>query len=542
MGAERRQRIEAIFDEALDRPSSQRDAFLDSACAGDPELRAEAEALLAAHERAEGILEADAIGAAASLIPDQFVHESIGPYRIVDELGRGGMGVVYLAEREAAGVVQRVAIKIIQRGSRSDELRKRFELEGRVLASLDHPNIARLIDAGLTEEGDPFFVMEHVDGLPIDEYCSLKDLSIEERLRLFCTVARAVHHAHQNLVVHRDLKPSNIWVTVDGDVKLLDFGIAKLLEPSAMGLSRPLTGTGVRVMTPDYASPEQVCAEPITVATDVYGLAVVLYELLTERLPIELAGRSPGSWARIVMREKPPPPSSAVGFEFRDRQHRLRGDLDNIALKALSKRPDQRYASPVELAEDIERHLDGQPVIAGEDALVQRSANFGPPNVRVFAAGVTVTAVLLVLSGYFINSTLQERQAGLELEQARFETARSAQLSDLLIGLFDSPTADEATLDTTIARSLLERGLAQAGRLEDQPDAKAQLLTAMGHVHRRLGEYEPAEALLLEAFEIRRGLGDADSRLAETARELVALYQTWDRPLEAASYRSIAGG
>lgn len=540
MGDQRRQRIEAIFDEALDRPASERSHFLASACTGDPELRAEVEALLAAHERAEGILEADAIGAAASIIPNGSVHESIGPYRIVDELGRGGMGVVYLAEREATDAEGRVAIKIIQRGSRSDELRKRFELEGRVLASLDHPNIARLIDAGLTEEGDPFFVMEYVDGCPIDEYCSGKDLSIEERLRLFCTVARAVHHAHQKLIVHRDLKPSNIWVTADGEVKLLDFGIAKLLAPSVMGLSRPLTGTGVRVMTPDYASPEQVCGEPITVASDVYGLGVVLYELLTERRPIDLSRRAPGSWAGIVMRQEPRPPSNAVGLAPENRRLRLQGDLDNITLKALSKRPEQRYASAAELAEDIERHLSGQPIIASADALSRRSAK--APNVRAFAASVTIAAVLLLLAGYFINSILQQRQGGRELDQARFETTRSAQLSDLLTGLFNNRTAEEATLDTSVARALLERASAQVERLEDQPATRAQLLTAMGRVHRQLGEYEPAESLLLEAFEIRRRLGVPGSGLPETARELVALYEAWGRTEEAAGFRSIAGG
>jgi serine/threonine protein kinase len=341
--------------------------------------------------------------------------EPVGPYRLLREIGRGGMGVVYLAVRD--DMPQRhVAVKLVHRGMAVGEILERFQRERSALAALSHPNIARLLDAGTTAAGEPYFVMEYVEGRPIDEYCDARRLTLGERLRLFRHVCAAVHHAHQNLVVHRDIKPRNILVTADGTPKLLDFGIAKLLNPALGALGDAPTETGLRVMTPEYASPEQVRGEPITTVSDVYSLGVVLFELLTGRRPYRLRTRVWKELERIICEEDPERPSTAIshvddgagssasagddasgsgetspgpassrtpeviGLARRERPVRLRraleGDLDNIVLKALRKEPQRRYLSADQFAEDIQRHLDGLPVAARPDTLGYRASKF----------------------------------------------------------------------------------------------------------------------------------------------------------------------
>ncbi len=337
----------------------------------------------------------------------------VGPYRLLRELGRGGMGVVYLAERVEGGFEQRVVIKLIKRGMDSDAILRRFLRERQILAGLEHVNVARLFDGGVTDDGQPYFAMEYVDGKPLTAYCDERGLAVEQRLRLFEDACRAVQHAHGKLVVHRDLKPSNMLVTSEGQLKLLDFGIAKLLveEDDATAL----TQAGTRLLTPDYAAPEQVRGEPVTTATDVYALGVVLYELLTGRLPYDGDRRGRTDVARAVCEVEPRPPSLAVASQPRLAK-RLRGDLDTIVLKALSKEPSRRYASAEALAEDVRRHLAGHPVQARRDTMAYVAAKFVRRHkVGVAAAAVVTLSLLLGLVG----TTWQAAVAARERDRAR---------------------------------------------------------------------------------------------------------------------------
>jgi serine/threonine-protein kinase len=390
----------------------------------------------------------------------------------------------------------------------------RFVGERQILASLSHPNIARLLDGGATDDGRPYLVMEHVEGRPIDRYCEERGLSIPERLRLFCVAGRAVQHAHRHLVIHRDLKPSNILVTEDGEVKLLDFGIAKLLDDAAGPAAPVMTRTGVRVMTPRFASPEQVRGEPVTTASDVYQLGLLLYELLTGRPPYRLAGLTPTSLERVVCEETPPPPSDAVAsVEPAGRAdaaalgRKLRGDLDTIVMTALRKEPDRRYASVEALVADVERHLKGQPVSARKDTLGYRTRKFVGRNRWAVAAAA---GFVLLLAAYGATATVQARRVAAERDRAEA-------VKDFLVGVFTVADPEEGLGDTITARTLLARG---ADRLEtelaDRPALRAEMLEVIGEVHANLGLYNPAIPLLERAVELGRdAYGPDDPRLAD---------------------------
>ena len=351
MNVDRMRRVEAVLDAALTRDPTDWPALLDERCSGDPDLRREVEALLGRLDTAERFLESPPGAVAAAIVAE--ARESggwsgagalegrrIGAWRVVRELGRGGMSRVFLAERADGQFEQRVALKLLRPGLDSELDRERFRTERQILATLSHPGIARLLDGGMTEEGVPYLVMEHVDGVPLDRYCAEHDLPLAERLRLFRTVADATHYAHRNLVVHRDLKPSNILVAADGAVKLLDFGIAKLLQPGPE--SAAATRTGHRWMTPQYAAPEQVRGDAVGTLTDVYQLGVVLYELLAGRLPFADRTGSLFELERAILEEEPPPPSAVAARESPARGRVLRGDLDAIVMKAMQKEPDRR--------------------------------------------------------------------------------------------------------------------------------------------------------------------------------------------------------
>lgn len=359
--------------------------------------------------------------------------ERVAGYKISRILGQGGMGVVYLAKREDSGFAPVVALKVIKRGMDTEDIVRRFETERKVLSGLNHPNIARLIDGGTTEEGLPFFALEYIEGVPLDKYCDSNRLSTRDRLVLFQKICAAVHYAHQNLIVHRDLKPGNILVSTQGEPKLLDFGIAKLLNPSLFEISE-VTGPGMRLMTPEYASPEQVRGDPITTASDVYSLGVMLYELLTGRRPYKFKTRLQHEIVRIVCEEEPAKPSTVVSFddakpsepqppsdahsskhmaEMReggvDRlRKRLRGDIDDIVLKSLDKSPQRRYSSAEQLAEDLSRHLEGQPVVARPPSLTYKFEKFVRRNRGSVAAAC---AVLVALAGGVVGTTYQWQQA-----------------------------------------------------------------------------------------------------------------------------------
>ena len=349
MEAERWERLESVFLQASELAPDERSAYLDRECGDDEELRTRIEAMLAADGESVGGAIAAVHASVDHVLNERtraLVDRSIGAYRLVREIGRGGMGVVYLGEAEDGS---QAAVKILLSAVFSEQVRRRFDIERAVLADLEHPNIAGLLDGGETEEGLPYVVMEYVDGVPVTAYCERERLNLRRRLWLFLRICEAVAHAHSKLVVHRDIKPGNILVTRSGDPKLLDFGIAKLL---AEGADSP-TRTGIRVLTPGYASPEQVRGETVGVASDIYSLGVLLYTLLTDRPPLEFPKKSPLEVARIVCNTEPEPPSVASG------NRSLEGRLDRVVLKALSKEPSARYPSVDRLARELQAHLDG---------------------------------------------------------------------------------------------------------------------------------------------------------------------------------------
>ncbi len=408
------QQIDQLLEAALELPADERAAFLENSCNGDATLRREVEQLLAADESVEDFLESAPAEAMAEVLDaklsQSLAGSRVGPYQIIRELGRGGMGIVCLAERTDQQYRQQVAIKLLWPGVNQAEIIRRFRRERQILANLHHPNIAQLYDGGTTEDGRPYFVMEHVTGQPITQYCRARLLSIAERLTLFQQVCSAVQYAHQNLVIHRDLKPGNILVTEDGAVKLLDFGIAKLLDAERHGLTAQTT-TGALLMTPEYASPEQMRGQPVNTASDVYSLGVVLYQLLTGQSPYEFKDRSLPELIRVVCDEEPIPPSRRAGST--DLRGNLRGDLDGILLTALQKEPERRYQSVQQFHDDIRRHLEGQPVQAQTITLRYRAGKFVRRNKLLVAA--TAAVALALLAGTIV-ATWQARRA---TEQAR---------------------------------------------------------------------------------------------------------------------------
>ena len=395
------EQVKQVFDQVSEMPPIERAAFLDRECASEPQLRAEIEALLAAETEAGDFLATPLLSAATlKLQSNSQPGRVIGRYRLLEEIVHGGMATVYLAERVDGEYRQQVALKLVWSSAHSEEIRRRFKQERQILASLDHPNIARLLDGGAAEDGSPFLVMEYIAGQSITCYCQERNLPIVERLRLFQTVCAAVAYAHRNLIVHRDIKPGNILVTETGTVKLLDFGIAKLLAP---GLAEQQTITGFLPMTPEYASPEQLREETLTTATDVYSLGVLLYELLTGSHPHDLKERPTHDLIRIVCEADPPPPSSRI--------KQLRGDLDNIVLQALRKEPGQRYQTVEQFREDVERFLAGEPILARASTLHYRAGKYLRRN-KTAVVGATI--VLLLLLGMLANEMRRARRAEAE--------------------------------------------------------------------------------------------------------------------------------
>jgi len=415
-------KVKEIFSAALELKPDERVSFLNTACAADENLRSEVLGLLSAHDSSGDFIQHPAVVDVGFLVSDTnhsaaAAGQHIGTYEIIRELGRGGMGAVYLASRADEAFDKQVALKLIKRGMDSDAIIKRFVMERQILANLDHPNIARMIDGGTTEDGLPYFVLEYIEGTTITRYCDEHKLNTLERLKLFLQVCAAVQFAHQNLIVHRDLKPSNIIVTKDGTPKLLDFGIAKLLSVDSALVETETIG---RLFTPEYASPEQLRGLPITTTSDVYALGVVLYELLSGHRPFSLASRSAEEIARMITTSEPLKPSVVItrheAMPHADDGHhsltpegisrtregnvdklrrRLVGDLDNILLKALRKEPERRYASVQDLSADLQRHLTGLPVLAREDTFAYRAGKFIQRNKASVAAAAVVAITLI---------------------------------------------------------------------------------------------------------------------------------------------------
>jgi len=515
--SDRWEALKDLFDAALEEPRAARASFLDEACP-DATLRTEVHSLLDAH-RGEGPVDR-ALDELRSLHrPEErsgLRGRRIGPYELVDELGRGGMSRVFLARRVDGQFEQEVAVKLLATDVPTPEMRERFVAERQILARLDHPNIAHLLDGGVSEADQPYFVLEVVEGKPIDEYCETHGLSLRKRLRLVLEVCDAVQYAHQSLVVHRDLKPSNILVTGDGQVKLLDFGIAKLLDPDTILPGKgPRTRTGLLPMTPNYASPEQVRGESLTTVSDVYQLGVVLYELLAGRRPYRVEGRTPSDVERIICKEQPTRPSTAAshpadagreeGAGVR-RRTALRGDLDAIVMKALRKEPNRRYDAVEQLAEDLRRALDGRPVSAHPDSWTYRSRKF----IDRHQWGVAVTAVLLILlSGYGATVTWYSQRTQAALDRAQAEAQKAQETTEFLVSLFEraDPYGPEAPSynDTLTTNTLLNRGVERArSELSGQPEIQATMLRTLGRLYRQRGNYEKAEPLLEEALSVQR--------------------------------------
>lgn len=483
----------------------------------DPELAAELEGLLSEHDRSIPIRIEAALGPDADGTLGCADHSGrrIGPYRLVRILGRGGMGQVYLAERIDGQFEHQVALKLMNRSIPDSESRNRFLAERQILARLDHPNIARLLDGGVAEDGSPYLVMERVRGLPITEYCDQHALGIRERLDLFIQVCLAVEAAHNRLVVHRDLKPSNILVDADGRVRLLDFGIAKLLDPQYGDLT-PQTRTGMYLLTPEYASPEQVSGATLTTASDVYSLGLLLYVLLTGVSAQPVDDPSPVGIHRAVCERRPLTPSQAVLADgpptpperslVRGRlsptrlARRLEGDLDTIVEMSIRKEPERRYRSAVEIADDIKRHLARRPVNARPDTLGYRASRFVSRHRAAVLAGATV---LLSLSGSLTAALYGLNQARAAERRAAAEAASSRRLADFMVGLFSSADPTTAQSQVITARSLLDRGAERIEHeLANRTGPTNDITVAIGQAYYQLGEYEQSIRILTNALEL----------------------------------------
>ncbi|NBB86751.1 MAG: tetratricopeptide repeat protein [Bacteroidetes bacterium] len=521
-------RIEALLDAAWDLNPDERAQFLDEQCADEPIIRKEVDALLKAEAEAPEFLEGDAASFAGPAYAEGFSADEpehkdrqIGPYRLIEEIGRGGTSRIFRAERVTGAFEQEVAVKLLRIGLDTAEARQRFRLEQQVLATLQHPNIARLVDGGLTADDVPYLVMEHADGRSITDYCAAHQSSVDERLAFIATIGEALQYAHRNLVVHRDLKPSNILVTDEGQVKLLDFGIAKLLDADAAGFTVPSTRTGIRPMTPAYASPEQIRGQPISAATDVYQLGVLAYELLTGHRPYEGGERNPFEVELAVINESPVRPSTAAqqatpegasgddafhppsvdavpGITTETLAQTLCGDLDAILMKAIDKDPERRYASAEAFVGDLDRHRQGRPVEARSLTTRYRIRKF----VRRHHAGVLTAAIVGVLIVAFVGMLIhQQAQTAQQRNRAQAEAATAEQVSAFMVDLFEASNPMAETDDLT-ARELLQRGEQRIGELNDQPVVRAQMLDAMGRAHIGLGNYSTADSLLRHALSL----------------------------------------
>jgi serine/threonine-protein kinase len=520
--ADRFRRADAVFDAALDLPEHEQIAFIERTCGADSETRAEVLRLMEAYWRSGAFLESPAVEIGAPLLADAHASdgvapERIGAFRIVREIGHGGMGDVFLAERADGQFEQRVAIKLIRRGAVG--LVPRFLDERRILALLEHPGIARLLDGGITSDGLPYFVMEVVEGEPIDRYCEAGALPLERRLELFEAVCDVVSFAHHHLVIHRDLKPSNILVTADGQVKLLDFGIAKMLGAQDAGVDS--TRPELKVMTPEFAAPEQVRGAAVSTATDVYALGVVLYLLLTGERPYDVRGRSPAEIEHMVCTVEPARPSSRARAGWR---RRLRGDLDLIVMTALQKEEGRRYQSPSALAQDIRRFRERQPIIARPDSARYRMKKF----VGRHRVGVAVASLLvLALAGAASRERVLRNRAEVESLKAR-------EVEDFLVRVFDvaDPFArKQADGGTVTARQLLDRGASRIdSTLVDQPEVQAELRSVLGRVYANLGLFDQATPLLERALAQRRSVyGPLHASVASDMDQLGAVLMRQDR-------------
>ncbi|MGH7540622.1 MAG: protein kinase domain-containing protein [Gemmatimonadota bacterium] len=524
-----------VFRQALDRPPETWDAFLDRMCEGDNALRTRVRSLLEASRESEAYFASagELLGRVWSGVEGDrnagaLEGRRLGPYLLERRIARGGMGSVYVARRDDGRYEQKAAVKLLRRGLDTEDLVRRFEAERRILAGLDHPHIARLLDAGETPTGRPYLVMELVEGERITAYCDARRLPVDARLDLFVAVGRAVGHAHRHLVVHRDLKPGNILVTAAGEPKLLDFGIAKLLDAEGEPEAATRTRTGLRLLTPRCASPEQVNGKPVTTASDVYQLGLLLYELTCGAVPFDgLDGRE---LDRAIVEVDPPALSKAVtaaaaadrATERARLTRELSGDLERIVSKALRKEPEKRYPSVEQLVREVERYRAGLPVLATPAGWSYRAGKFVRRNRWAVSAA---TVLLAFIAAYAVTVTIQSRRLAAERDRATTEATKARSTTDFLIALFEVSDPNRSDGDPVTARALLDASLERLEvELEDEPVVRATLLGTIGRVYTALGEYARALPVLRQSVALLRANPGADpAQLANSLRWLAVL-------------------
>jgi serine/threonine protein kinase len=525
------QKVKSIFAAALEQNAEDRAAFVREKCGGDLDLLAEIETLLAAHEEPENLIEANAfsLGDASASNTENYYGREFGHYKILGEIGQGGMGAVFLAERVDGEFSQQVALKIVRQTIVSQELERHFRRERQILASLNHPHIARLLDGGVSQAGEPYLVMEFVEGENLLEFAA--PLSLTEKLKLFLKICGAVEFAHRNLVVHRDIKPSNILVNKTGEPKLLDFGLAKIEDES---FSADATQTAFRALTPAYASPEQLRGSRVSTASDIYSLGVVLYELLSGEKPFHFENKSLEEILQTITNEEPVPPSAITNYELRitnskskdsdsnqkskiKNQKSLKGDLDNIVLTALRKEPERRYKSVAAFADDIEKYLSGLPIAARPNTFSYRAAKFYGRN-KIAAAAAALILLTAIVGG--IISFVQFRRA--QIEKAKAEEV-NAFLQKMML---TANPADNKGYSATI-NDMLEQA---ARRLDNddfskQPEVKAELQKIIGRIYLGQGQHELGEKYLREALKTEIEIyGEAHPKVLKTKLALGEIY------------------
>lgn len=524
MDSKRWEQIQVLFHDTADLSQPEQQAFLEKACGGDQGLMADVLALLAEDARGASLLDRGLSHVAHHMldeaVPPGLAFKEFGPYRIREVLGEGGMGVVYLAERSDLGSL--VAIKVLRDAWLSPARRERFASEQRTLAQLNHPSIARLYDADTLGDGTPWFVMEYVEGVPLTDYCSQHECSVEQRLQLFLSVCEAVQYAHQHAVIHRDLKPSNILVKPDGTVRLLDFGIAKQIE--TLDAAADQTRTALRLMTPAYAAPEQIRGDRVGIHTDVYSLGVVLYELLSGRLPFDLSNKTPGEAETIIVQQDPDKPSAVARRSSRgpgasapvpSASKTAWADLDVLCLTAMHKDPQRRYRSVEALMRDVDHYLKGEPLEACPDTLSYRLGKFVRRNRRAVSAAALVFTIVLGLVVFFTVRLAIARNAALA------EAARTLRIQHFMMNLFQGGDEAAGPADSLRVVTLLDRGVQEAQSLNTDPKVQAELYQTLGGIYQKLGRFDQADSLLSLDLDQDKKLFGPDS--PQVAESLVAL-------------------
>jgi serine/threonine-protein kinase len=530
MDQERWIQVQELFDKAFEMNPDERLEFLKNKCGADQELFNEVVSLLDADINAHSLFDKNDHSRIDELEEPDYVGKTIGVYKVIRKIASGGMGTVYYAERSDGTFERKVALKLIKGGLNSIQIVKRFQRERQILARLHHPNIARLLDGGITEDRNPYFSMEYVDGKPIIEYCDDNNLNINQRLAIFQKVCAAVQYAHNNLIVHRDLKPNNIYVTNDGVVKLLDFGIAKVFtdEDDPTDISQ-ITKTGFKIMTPEYAAPEQIRGEPVTTLTDIYALGLVLFKLLVGAFPYNNSTTSVLDLEKSIVTNQPQKPSNILKRKTKesetenditgiDRISKVRstspdklrkilvGDLDNICLMALRKEPERRYSSVEQFSQDISKFLNNLPVIARQDTISYRAQKFFNRHKVGVITSVAAAILIIFITTYYTIKLADER------DKAKLEAEKAEQVSTFLIDLFKNSDPSETKGEDITARELLEAGAKKIEtELADQPVIKASILDVIGNVYESLGSYDRSLEMYENSLSIREYLFESKS-------------------------------